>query len=124
VWLDRLVSDYRTLETWQKAHQLALTVYAATASYPGSERFGLTAQTRRAVVSVPSNVAEGAGRDSDRDFARFVAIATASSNEVEYQLLLARDLGYLSDDLFQALTVQNSGVRSMLNRLRQSLAAE
>jgi four helix bundle protein len=117
------MSDYRTLDAWQRAHQLTLAVYRATASYPASERYGLTAQTRRAVTSIPSNIAEGAGRDSDRDFARFVAVAAASSNETEYQLLLARDLGYVTDGTFRAITLEISRVRSMLTRLRQSLAA-
>jgi four helix bundle protein len=117
------MSDYRTLDAWQRAHQLTLAVYRATASYPASERYGLTAQTRRAVTSIPSNSAEGAGRDSDRDFARFVAVAAASSNETEYQLLLARDLGYVTDGTFRAITLEISRVRSMLTRLRQSLAA-
>jgi four helix bundle protein len=117
------MSDYRTLDAWQRAHQLTLAVYRATASYPASERYGLTAQTRRAVTSIPSNIAEGAGRDSDRDFARFVAVAAASSNETEYQLLLARDLGYVTDGTFRAITLEIGRVRSMLTRLRQSLAA-
>jgi len=118
------VSDYRTLDAWQRAHQLTLAVYRATASYPASERYGLTAQTRRAVTSIPSNIAEGAGRDSDRDFARFVAVAAASSNETEYQLLLARDLGYVTDATFRAITLEITRVRSMLTRLPQSLTAK
>lgn len=116
------MSDYRTLEVWQKAHHFVLALYPATAEYPHDERFGLASQTRRAATSMASNIAEGAGRDSDRDFARFVTIAIGSSNEVEYQLLLARDLGYLSSEAFDALSRSASGIRSMLNRLRQSLS--
>jgi len=116
------MSDYRNLEAWQRAHRLTLAVYQATASYPATERFGLMAQTRRAAVSVPSNVAEGAGRDSDRDFARFIAMAAASTNEVEYQLLLARDLDYIAADTFKTLSLEITRVRSMLVRLRQWLA--
>jgi four helix bundle protein len=118
------MSDYRTLEAWQKAHQFVLELYAATASYPSEERFGLTSQTRRAAISIPSNIAEGAGRDSDRDFARFVTIAIGSSNEVEYQLLLARDLGHLGRQAFDALSGNAAGIRSMLTRLRQSLSTD
>jgi four helix bundle protein len=116
------MSDYRTLEAWQKSHQFVLALYSATAGYPPDERFGLTSQTRRAGASIAANLAEGAGRESDRDFSRFVTMAIGSSNEVEYQLLLARDLGYMSPAAFDALTNEVGGIRSMLNRLRQSLS--
>lgn len=86
--------DFRDLTVWQKAHKLALAVYSHTAGFPKDERFGLTAQVRRAAVSVASNIAEGRGRNSDRDFARFLSIAAGSLSEVECQLLIACDLGY------------------------------
>jgi four helix bundle protein len=115
------VSDYRSLEVWQKGHALVLAIYRVTGTYPADEAYGLTSQTRRAAASVACNIAEGAGRGSDADLARFVALAIASANEVEYQLLLARDLGYLSPDTHDVLTTSAAAVRSMLVRLRQKL---
>jgi len=90
------MGDFRELSAWRKAHQLALIVYAAAGRLPRSERFGLADQMRRAAVSVVSNVAEGAGR-GDREFARFVTIARGSLAELRSQLLLARDLAFLTE---------------------------
>ena len=87
--------DFRDLQVWQKAHRLVLEVYAATRSFPTDERYGLTAQVRRSAASVPTNIAEGCGRDGERDLARFISIAAGSASETEYHLLLARDLEYL-----------------------------
>lgn len=116
--------DYRKLGVWEKAHLLALEVYTATKGFPEAERFGLSAQMRRCAVSVPSNIAEGCGRGTDADFARFVRIAAGSANELEYQCLLSRDLFYLSPDQADALMARCSEVRRMLSgllsKLRQS----
>ncbi|WP_420457186.1 four helix bundle protein [Rubrivirga sp.] len=106
--------DFRTLQVWQKAHACTLAVYDATRDFPSSERFNLTDQLRRSAVSVPSNIAEGCGRHSDADQARFVQIAVGSATEMDYQLLLARDLGYLSPERYQALSSQAEEVRRML----------
>ena len=89
--------DFRRLTAWQVGHELALEVYQATASFPPDERFGLTSQMRRSAASVPTNIAEGSGRGSEPDFARFLAIAVGSASELLYQVRLARDLGYLDD---------------------------
>ncbi|MHB1426795.1 MAG: four helix bundle protein [Gemmataceae bacterium] len=91
------MQDFRQLKVWMKSHALVLAVYKATAPFPKVEVFGLTNQIRRAAVSIPSNIAEGCGRGSDQDFARFLQMAMGSASEVEYQLLLARDLGYMMD---------------------------
>lgn len=116
--------DFRTLRVWQKAHRCTLAVYAATREFPGSERFNLTDQLRRAAVSVPSNIAEGCGRRSDADRARFFQIALGSTTEMDYQVLLARDLGYLSPEQHDALAAQITEVLKMLiaflKRLRRS----
>jgi four helix bundle protein len=85
------------LDAWKKAMDLARQVYAVTRAFPADERFGLTNQVRRAVVSVPSNIAEGAARGSPADFVRFLRIALGSLAEVETQVLLASELGYLAD---------------------------
>ena len=113
--------DYRRLLVWQKAHQLALGIYRATEAFPSSERYGLTSQLRRSAVSVPSNLAEGSGRHTDRDFSRFVSIAAGSANEVEYQLLLALDLGYLRGTDHARLTDQTTEIRRMLTALGRKL---
>lgn len=88
--------SHRDLEVWQKAMDLARVVYAMTKGFPVDERFGLTNQVRRAAVSVPSNIAEGAARGSKADFIRFLRIALGSLAEVETQVLLAVDFGYVT----------------------------
>ena len=89
------VKDYRDLIVWQKSMDLAENIYAVSTLFPKSEIYGLTSQIRRAAISVPSNIAEGQGRYSDADFARFLSIANGSVKEIETQLLLAVRLNYL-----------------------------
>ena len=91
------MKDFRKQKVWQKAHDLALEVYRVTEAFPKREVFGLTSQIRRAGVSIPANIAEGCGQDTDADFARFLQIAMGSASELEYHLLLAHDLGFVSD---------------------------
>lgn len=88
------MQDYRNLTAWQRAHQLTLEVYRLTRSFPDHERFALTSQLRRGAGSIAMNIAEGAGRRSAADFTRFLDIAAGSASEVQYQLMLAVDLGY------------------------------
>jgi four helix bundle protein len=116
------VRDFRELEVWGKAHRFVLEIYTCTAGFPVDERFGLTQQLRRCSSSIASNIAEGAARRTDKDFARFVSMAIASASEAEYQLLLARDLGYLDRDVQEELSQTAVGVRQMLIRLAQRLA--
>jgi len=111
------VINYRRLAVWHKAHHLALSVYRNTRSFPKSERFGLVSQLRRAAVSVPSNLAEGAGRDTPRDFMRFVSIAAGSASELQYQLKLAGDLGYLNSNQATELGAAAHEVKKMLHGL-------
>jgi len=85
------MKDFRKLDVWAKAHALTLAIYRVTAGFPTEERYGLTSQLRRACVSIPTNIAEGCGRNSDAELARFAEIAMGSSSEVEYLLLLSRD---------------------------------
>jgi four helix bundle protein len=113
--------DFHELKVWQKAHRCALEIYRKTQSFPAEERFGLTIQLRRAAVSVASNIAEGCGRDGERDFARFLSIAAGSASEVEYQLLLARDLGYLTDEIHGQLDARINEVKRMLNSFIRTL---
>ena len=86
------MQDFRQLQVWQKAHRLALAVYAETANFPKSELFGVTSQMRRAAVSVATNIVEGSSRKGDKEFGRFLQIALASSTELEYLVILAEDL--------------------------------
>jgi four helix bundle protein len=115
------VQDFRNLEVWRMAHELTLGVYKSTACFPPDERFGLTSQLRRACSSIEANLAEGCGRGSDADFSRFVQIAMGSASEVEFHLLLARDLGYMDDDLHVASEQQVQRVKRMLAALLKSL---
>jgi len=113
--------DFRELKVWQKAHQLVLDVYRRSIHFPSDERFGLTAHLRKSATSVPSNIAEGCGRDTDKELARFLDMAAGSTNELDYQLLLAHDLGYLPSDDHRHLTNQAAEVRRMLYRFIKSL---
>lgn len=115
------MGDFKRLAVWQKGHVLSLAVYRATVRFPGSERFGLTAQIRRAAVSVISNLAEGCGRGTDRELARYCRIARGSVNELECQILLARDLGYLEPTTWRELDEQTKTVSAMLRILASSL---
>ena len=92
------MKDFRELKVWEKAHQLTLSVYQVSHRFPKEELYGLTSQIRRASASIPANIAEGCGKCGDAELARYLQIAMGSSSELEYHLLLARDLGYLSAD--------------------------
>ena len=111
------MANYRKLRVWEKAHRLVLDIYAATERFPPVERFGLVPQLRRTAVSIPSNIAEGCGRRSDGELVRFIAIAHGSALELEYQLLLSRDLGYLGSDQHSTLSQAVAETGRMLNGL-------
>jgi four helix bundle protein len=111
--------EFTKLRVWQRAHQWVLAIYRVTKEFPPEERFGLTAQLRRAASGVPSNVAEGSKRGSDADYARFIRIAHSSCAEAQYQLMLAKDLGYLAD---VALIHEADAIGGMLFSLRASVA--
>ncbi len=116
-----MARDFRKIKAWERAHALTLQVYRATSSFPGYERFGLVSQMRRACASIPTNVAEGCGRSTNNELARFIDIATGSASEVEYQLLLAKDLGYLPEDQYKNLSIEVSEIRRMLLAFNKSL---
>ena len=119
------MGNYRNLKVWERAHRLTPEVYGATHTFPKDELFGLTSQLRRAAASIPANIAEGCGRNGDAELARFLTIAIGSANELDYHLLLARDLGYLPPPLFEHLAAEAQGVASMLatflDRLRHPI---
>jgi len=109
--------NYRDLRVWDEAHQLTLAIYKATRSFPKEERFGLTSQIRRASVSIPANLAEGCGRRSDGEMARFVQIAMGSGAELSYHLLLSKDLGFLANEEYSALNAGAERIMRMLSAL-------
>lgn len=109
---------FTELKVWQRAHTLVLEVYRITAGFPTDERFALTSQLRRAVTSVPTNIAEGSRRQGRQDYARYLNIAQGSAAEAEYLLILSRDLGYLSPAAFDRLASELDEVARMLHGLR------
>jgi four helix bundle protein len=116
--------DFKKLQVWEKAHQLTVKVYAATAAFPKEELFGLTSQMRRASASIPANIAEGCGRSSDAELVRFCHIAAGSASELEYHLLLSRDLKLLSDEQYKQLEPCVIEVKRMLYSFSQKLKAD
>ncbi len=116
--------DFRNIKAWQKAHQLVLAVYQATQTFPKEELYGLTSQTRRAASSIPTNIAEGCGKNTESELARYMQISMGSASELEYHLLLAKDLHYLDEVQFEELQSATIEVKKMLapfiKRLRQS----
>jgi len=116
------MGDFKELKVWQKAHRFVIDVYRHSRSFPADERFGLTAHLRKSATSVPSNIAEGCGREGERELARFLSIAAGSASESEYQLLLARDLDYLLPDIHRQLDDQVNEVKRMLNSFIKTLS--
>jgi four helix bundle protein len=111
------MKDFRNLLVWKKAHELTLAFYRAPAKFPVHERYGLISQIRRCGASVPANIAEGCGRKGNGEFHRFLQIASRSGSELEYHLLLSRDLGYLPNVEHERLAEMTVEVRRMLSGL-------
>ncbi len=111
------MKNFRDLKVWHKSHELTLAVYKETKSFPREELYGLTSQIRRASASVPANIAEGCGKSSNADFARFLQIAFGSANELEYHILLARDLGILDNQIHNSLEERLIEIKKMLASL-------
>jgi four helix bundle protein len=118
------VKDFRDLQVWDKAHQLTLAVYRLTVSFPRDELYGLTTQLRRSSSSIAANLAEGCGRRGDAELARYCSIAMGSASELEYHLLLARDLKLIDASDYAALERHTTEVKRMLTGLLQTLTAE
>lgn len=115
------MQDFRSLEIWRRSHEFTLSVYQITASFPKHELYGLSSQLRPSAASIPSTIAEGCGRGSDVDFARFLQIAIGSASEAECQLILARDLKYLDSTKQDQLEQQLQQIKKMAIRLLQRL---
>jgi four helix bundle protein len=115
------LGDFKKLKVWQKSHQLVQAVYNETSKFPEDERFGLTSQLRRAAASIPANLAEGCGRRTDRELDRFVRISLGSATELEYHLILAKDIGCLAPARYEILASITADVQNMLVGLRRPL---
>jgi four helix bundle protein len=109
---------------WQKAHELVLATYKVTEAFPKQEMFGLVSQLRRCSSSIPANIAEGCGRIGNSELHRFLQIACGSANEMEYHLLLAKDLGYVSEEAYLILDQQLAEMKRMLVALTRKVGAE
>lgn len=114
--------NFQELIIWQKSHQLTLKIYSVTKNFPSQELFGLTSQMRRSAASVSTNIAEGCGRNSDAEMKRFLIISTGSCSELEYQLILAKDLKYISEILFNELQNELVLTRRMIYSFAEKLS--
>ena len=106
--------NFKELKVWQFSMNLVKEIYLITQDFPNEEKFGITSQIRRCVISVPSNIAEGAGRGSNKDFARFLSIALSSAYELETQIILSKDLEFITEESFNKLISRIHEVQKML----------
>ena len=112
---------FKDLEIWKRSRVFCSTIYQVTSNFPESEKFGLTNQLRRAAVSIPSNIAEGSSRKSNKDFARFLQITLGSAFEIETQLLIASDLKFISDEDLESLLNELNSIIKMTSKFNTSL---
>ncbi len=113
--------QFKELLIWKKSRIFCFEIYALTSSFPSDEKFGITNQLRRASVSIPSNIAEGSSRNSNKDFARFLEIAIGSAYEIETQLLIASDLGFLKIENLEHLLILLEEIIKMTSKFRATL---
>jgi four helix bundle protein len=118
------MKDFRELKVWEKAHQMTLTCYGLSGAFPKHELFGLASQIRRCSSSIPANIAEGCGRLGNSEFHRFLQMACGSANELEYHLLLAKDLGYLENVKYESACMQLLELKRMLVALTRKVGSE
>lgn len=115
------MKDFKNLRVWNKSHKLTLKIYGVTKTFPVEELYGLKSQMRRASVSIPTNIAEGCGRNSDAELARFLEIAMGSASELEYLVLLSKDLNFFDDVVYNDLTAEIIEIKQMLTTLIKKL---
>jgi four helix bundle protein len=118
------METHKQLIAWQKSVDLVVAIYTLTQQFPPDERFGLVSQIQRSVTSIPSNVAEGLGRKSDGDFARFLCIAYGSSSELETQILVSYRLNFINEKEYNEINGMITEIRKMLNKLISRLRAK
>lgn len=111
------MKDFRDLRVWGKSHKLTLEIYIATAKFPRHELYGLTSQIRRSSASIGANIAEGCGKRGNNEFQRYLQIASGSASELDYHLLLSRDLGFMPATDYVGLSRDLAEVRKMLTSL-------
>lgn len=116
-----MYNDTSKLIVWQKSHELVLKVYEITKQFPEEELYALTSQLRRAAVSIPSNIVEGKARATNKDYKRFLLISRGSLEEVKYQLLLAKDLNYIEENVYKNVLRLTHEVGKLLNGLINNL---
>ena len=121
------MGNYKNYKVWEKSHQLVLNVYRLTKNFPKSEEYSLTSQMNRASVSIPTNIAEGCGRETQKEFIRFLYIASGSAHELDYLLLLVSDLGYVETETSKTIISEIDEIKKMLasliNKIKTSLNA-
>ena len=115
---------FKNLKVWNKSHKLTLKIYGTTRTFPLEEIYGLKSQMRRASVSIPTNIAEGCGRNSDAELARFLEIAMGSASELEYLLLLSKDLNFCDNKVYNSLTAEIVEVKQMLATFIKKIRAD
>ena len=113
--------NYKNYDIWKKAHEFTIEVYKETKHFPDSEKFGLTNQIRRATTSIPLNIVEGSGRETEADFRRFLFIAASSAGETEYLIQLCRELEFLQDDIASILEDKINHLRRMIYNFIKAL---
>lgn len=112
---------FKQLEIWKQSRSFCTQIYSFTNSFPNEERFGLTNQLRRAAVSIPSNIAEGSSRKSNKDFARFLEIAIGSAYEIDTQLLISSDLGFITEENLNPLLLKIDTLTKMIYSFQSKL---
>ena len=115
--------DFRDLSIWKKSHLLTLKIYTVTKHFPKEEMFGLTSQMRRSASSIPTNIAEGCGRNTNPDFKRFLTMAAGSSSELAYQLILSRELQFISIEEFNELESELNEIMKMINSFIRKISS-
>lgn len=113
--------DFKKYDIWQLSHSFTLEIYKITSDFPNEEIYGLTSQIRRASASIPTNISEGCGRNSDKEFNQFLNIALGSANETEYLLILSKDLNYITSEIFESLEKDINQIKSKIYKLKQIL---
>ena len=112
---------HKKLDAWKLSFEFVIEIYRSTENFPANEKFGMTSQLRRAAVSIPSNIAEGAGRKSKKEFINFLSIALGSVSEVDTLLLLAKDLKFINPELTDALLIRLDAIGKLIYGLMKSL---